>query len=96
MLSGLLHPILGSPLPTISWWATLGLTVVSDKDAVQALELLLERAKVLTEPAASCTLAAAIQMKEHFRPEHHIVLVLCGGNLGVDDLCEYHARFLKS
>jgi threonine dehydratase len=72
------------------------MTVVSDKDAVQALELLLERAKVLTEPAASCTLGAAMQMKEHFRPEHHIVLILCGGNLGVDDLCEYHARFLKS
>jgi threonine dehydratase len=72
------------------------MTVVTDKDAVQALELLLERVKVLTEPAASCTLAAAIKMKEHFRPEHHIVLILCGGNLGVDDLCEYHARFLKS
>jgi hypothetical protein len=34
-------------------------------------------------------------MKHHFRPEHHIVLILCGGNLGVDDLCEYHASFLK-
>ena len=71
------------------------ITVVPDKEALQALELLLERVKVLTEPAASCTLAAAIRMKHHFRPEHHIVLILCGGNLGVDDLCEYHASFLK-
>jgi threonine dehydratase len=72
------------------------ITVVSDKEAVQALALLLERTKVLTEPAASCTLAAALRMKKRFRPEHHIALILCGGNLGVNDLCEYHARFLKS
>ena len=72
------------------------ITVVSDKEAVQALALLLERTKVLTEPSASCTLAAAIRMKQHFRPEHHVALILCGGNLGVDDLCEYHAKFLKS
>jgi threonine dehydratase len=70
------------------------ITVVSDKEAMEALKLLLERAKVLTEPAASCTLAAAIRMKEHFRPDHHVALILCGGNLGLDDLCAYHAKFL--
>jgi threonine dehydratase len=73
----------------------LSVTVVSDKEAVEALEILLERAKVLTEPAASCTLAAALRAKERFRPDCHIVLILCGGNLGVEDLCEYHAKFLK-
>lgn len=73
-----------------------GLTVVADKEAVEALKILLERAKVLTEPAASCTLAAAMRMKEHFAPDSHVVLVLCGGNLGVNDLCEYHAKFLTS
>ena len=72
------------------------ITVVSDKEAFAALELLLERAKVLTEPAASCTLAAAIRLKEHFRPEGHVALILCGGNLGVNDLCEYHAKFLNN
>ena len=74
----------------------LSVTVVSDKEAVEALEILLERAKILTEPAASCTLAAALRAKERFRPDDHVVLVLCGGNLGVEDLCEYHAKFLKS
>jgi threonine dehydratase len=34
-------------------------TLVPDSEAMAALRLLLERAKVLTEPAASCTLAAA-------------------------------------
>jgi len=72
------------------------ITVVSDKEAMEALKLLLERVKLLTEPAASCTLAAAIRMKEKLRPDSHVVLILCGGNLGVDDLCEYHAKFLRS
>jgi len=34
-------------------------TVVSDAEAARALRFLLERTKVLTEPAASCTLAAS-------------------------------------
>lgn len=72
-----------------------GITVVSDAEAMQALELLLERVKVLTEPAASCTLAAALRMK-HFRPESHVALILCGGNLATQDLCEYHAAFQKN
>jgi threonine dehydratase len=72
------------------------ITVVPDSEAMQALELLLERVKVLTEPAASCTLAAALRMKEHFRPETHIALILCGGNLATQDLCEYHAAFQKN
>jgi threonine dehydratase len=72
------------------------ITVVPDKEAMQALEILLERVKVLTEPAASCTLAAAIRMKEKLRPGSHTVLILCGGNLGTNDLCEYHATFQKN
>jgi len=74
----------------------LSVTVVSDREADEALEILLERAKILTEPAASCTLAAALRAKERFGPDDRVVLVLCGGNLGVEDLCEYHAKFLKS
>jgi threonine dehydratase len=64
-----------------------GVTVVSDREAAQALNLLLERAKVLTELAASCTLAAATRLREHFGADHHVALVLCGGNIAVDDLC---------
>ena len=64
-------------------------TVVPDRDAVLALRLLLERAKVLTEPAASCTLAAAERLQHRFTPTSKVVLVLCGGNMAVDDLCSY-------
>jgi len=72
------------------------ITVVSDKEATEAVELLLERVKVLTEPAASCTLAAAMRVKDSLRPDCHVVLILCGGNLGVEDLCEYHSKFVKN
>ncbi|MBZ5610908.1 MAG: threonine/serine dehydratase [Acidobacteriia bacterium] len=64
-------------------------TVVPDREAVGALRFLLERAKVLTEPAASCTLAAADRLRAHFTPDSRLVLVLCGGNTAVDDLCSY-------
>jgi threonine dehydratase len=64
-------------------------TVVSDREAVIALRFLLERAKVLTEPAASCTLAAAERLRRNFTRGSHVVLILCGGNTAVDDLCGY-------
>jgi threonine dehydratase len=64
-------------------------TVVPDTEAMASLRLLLERAKVLTEPAASCTLAAAEHLRPHFDPASRVVLVLCGGNIAVEDLCRY-------
>ena len=64
------------------------ITVVPDREAVAALRLILERLKVLTEAAASCTLAAAERLKDRFSSDRHVVLVLCGGNIGVDDLCK--------
>jgi threonine dehydratase len=65
-----------------------GVTVVSDAEAMAALRLLLERAKIVTEPAASCTLAAAERLKDNFSETDHVVLILCGGNLALDDLYE--------
>lgn len=61
--------------------------IVTDAEAVAALRVILERLKLLTEPAASCTLAAA----DKLRPQlgSHVVLILCGGNLALDDLCNY-------
>lgn len=63
--------------------------LVSDEEAVQALKFILERLKILTEPAASCTLAAASRLKDRFNKGNNLVLVLCGGNLSLDDLCRY-------
>jgi len=64
-------------------------TVVPDSEAVEALVFIAERLKVLTEPAASCTLAAAERLKENFSPNCNVVLVFCGGNQSINDLCGY-------
>jgi len=62
------------------------ITVVSDKEAFVELEYLLDRAKIITELAASCTLAAAEKLKGQFTMDHHVVLVMCGGNMSLDEL----------
>jgi threonine dehydratase len=62
-------------------------TVVTDAEAVAALAFILERLKVLTEPASSCTLVAAEKLKRDLGS--HVVLILCGGNLALNDLCSY-------
>ena len=59
-------------------------TVVSDADAVEASRHLLERLKILAEPAAACTLAAADRLKTRFTDEDHVVLILAGGNASLD------------
>jgi len=63
--------------------------VVADDEAVKELKFILERLKVLTEPAASCTLAAASRLKDQFSKDSNLVLIFCGGNLSVEDLCKY-------
>jgi threonine dehydratase len=61
--------------------------VVSDADAIAAMRFLLERTKMLVEPAGSCTLTAAERLQDTFGPNAHVVLFLCGGNISVEDLC---------
>jgi threonine dehydratase len=67
--------------------------VVEDAEAVAAEVLLLERVKVLTEPAAACCLAAAERQRGRLRPADHVVLLLCGGNVSAADLCAFRQRF---
>ena len=82
---------LGAPAPSertlkVAQELLESVTVVPDQEALRALRFILERLKILTEPAASCTLAAADRLADRFSPERHLVLVLCGGNISVDDL----------
>ncbi len=70
--------------------------VVPDAEAVKELRFMLERLKILTEPAASCTLAAAATLKNRFNKENHLVLILCGGNFSLDDLCRYNSEKSKN
>jgi threonine dehydratase len=55
--------------------------------------LLLERAKVLTEPAAGCTLTAADRLQN--RLGDHVVIVLCGGNVSLADLIGFDDLFSR-
>jgi threonine dehydratase len=64
-------------------------TVIPDREAVVEMAYIAERLKVLTEPAASCTLAAAETLKTKFSPDSNVVLILCGGNVGLSDECEF-------
>ncbi len=67
--------------------------VVTDAMAYAAIVFLLERAKVLAELAAACTLAAFESVAERFGRSDHVVLVLCGGNVSVADMLHYRQRF---
>ncbi len=64
-------------------------TVVTDAEAVEAMVFIAERLKVITEPAAAVTLVAAEKLRDNFNSDSRIVLILCGGNTGVSDLCSY-------
>lgn len=70
--------------------------VVPDAEAVEALVFLLERAKILTEPAAACVLAAARRRRPEFTPTDHVVLLLCGGNVAMSDVCGWMKSLGKS
>lgn len=61
--------------------------VVPDREAVSAMRYLFERAKVVAEPAAACTLAAARRVAD--RLAGPTVLLLCGGNVSPDDFCRF-------
>jgi threonine dehydratase len=65
--------------------------VVEDASAAEALFWLLERTKYLLEPAASCCLAAA-ESRRH-APTDRVVLLACGGNVSVEDICTFRNRF---
>jgi threonine dehydratase len=64
-------------------------TVVPDSEAVDALLYIAERLKVITEPASSCTLAAAERLRGNFGPDSNLVLIFCGGNTGIADVCKW-------
>ncbi len=92
---------LGAPAPSPRTYALAyhyleSVTVVSDAEAIASLKFLLERAKILTEPAAAVTLSAARRLQHNFTPDHHVVLVLCGGNVALEDLCLWHSTFPAS
>jgi threonine dehydratase len=90
---------LGAPAPSETTFAMAkelfeSVTVVSDAEAMDALRFILERLKVMTEPAAACTLAAADRLHMKFTQAQHVVLIFCGGNISVEDLVRLNSLTL--
>ena len=57
------------------------LVIVSDQEIVEAMWLILERCKVVAEPAAASTLAALLSGKVNLPQGSTVVCVLSGGNV---------------
>jgi threonine dehydratase len=66
--------------------------VVPDRDAVADLLWILDRCKVLVEPAAACALSAARLLHERLGPGSHVVIILCGASMSLDELAAFRAR----
>ena len=66
--------------------------VVPDRDAVTDLLWLLDHCHLLVEPAAACTLSAARLLRERFGPERHLVIIICGASISMDELAAFRAR----
>lgn len=62
------------------------LVLVSDDEIRQAMFLLLERCKVLAEPAGAAALAALLTGKAAFVPDAPVVAIVSGGNTDVASL----------
>jgi len=57
------------------------LVLVSDEEIIEALRLILERCKILTEPAGAAGFAALLFKKVNVPSGAHVVCVLSGGNI---------------
>lgn len=69
------------------------IVLVSDKAAVEALLAILAEERLLVEPAAACTLAAALMRRNGFAPGERVGLILCGSNVAHDDILGWKAQF---
>lgn len=67
--------------------------VAPDAEAVADMQLLLEQAHMLVEPAAAVTVSAARRLGERIPADAHLVLVLCGASVSLADLQGWRERF---
>ena len=67
--------------------------VVSDADAVRAIETISRTGKIITEPAASATWAAAQRIRGQLPDTARVALILCGGNVDLDDVDRWRVQF---
>jgi len=70
--------------------------VVTDPEVVRAIEVLADRAKIIAEPAAACTWSAALRLRDRLPPEARVALIICGGNVSLDDIEGWRRQLLPS
>lgn len=70
--------------------------LVSDDDAIDTLLQLLAEEKLLVEPAAACSLAALVNKKIKVTRNETVVVVLCGGNIALDRVCQWQTDRTQS
>ncbi len=63
-----------------------GVVTVSDEEILHAMRVLLERTKLLVEPAAAAAVAALLAGRIPVEPDAPVVAVLSGGNVDLDAL----------
>ena len=68
--------------------------LVSDQEAVLAMQQFLDNEKILVEPAASCIVAALEKYKEKFAGKT-IVLVICGSNVTLEEFQQWVENYLS-
>lgn len=67
--------------------------LVPDAEAVGALVEVADALHLVTEPAAAVTVVAARRVVERVGPSARVAVVLCGGNVTLDDVAGWRARF---
>lgn len=63
---------------------------VTDQEALEALRLLLDKEKILVEPATSCSIAAIIKEKFDLSNISKVGVVICGANVSLEELKEWN------
>ncbi len=66
--------------------------LVSDKEIIRAMRLLLERAKLLVEPAGAAATAALLEGRIPLPPNARVVTILSGGNISPEALAALLAQ----
>ena len=67
------------------------LVCVSDNAAIRALIAILQEEKLLTEPAAACSIAALMEGKIPVKSGENVVVVLCGANIAHEKVHEWES-----
>jgi threonine dehydratase len=62
---------------------------VSDADAIRDVKIILEKEKLLVEPASSCNLSAILSGEIPNLAKKKMAIILCGGNFSLGQLKQY-------